>query len=281
MTLLYYPGCSMKRDFVSYERSSLAVLREIGVNVEELDKWYCCGAVYSLAIDEPVKHLGAYRTLIKAQTQGRKGGMRELLVICPFCYNVLKRVHKLLLENNDVYRRLAKYVDEEEPYRFGVNVVHFIEIISREVERVKATIKRRLSRASVAVYYGCTLVRPREIAIDSAENPTIVEKIMENIGVKTVYFPFKTDCCGSYMVSYDRDIVYRNTSRILNGVPKSVNVLVTLCPLCHYNIGRTINESSGHKRIKPVFIGELLAFILGLDEHVSSETKVILEELVG
>lgn len=279
MKLLYYPGCSMKRDFVSYEKLSLAILREVGFTVEELNKWYCCGAIYGLTTDELVKHLGAYRTLVKAQIQGKGAGVRELLVICPFCYNVLKRVHRFLLEDNESYRRLLKYVDEEEPYRFGVNVVHFIEVVYRELSRVKERVKRNLNGLRLAVYYGCTLVRPREIAVDNAENPTIVEKILESLGMKPVNHPFKTDCCGSYMVTSNRELVYRNTSRILNALPRDINVLVTICPLCHYNIDKTIEESNlSSKRIKRIHISELLAYIMGLDEHLPSERRIVFEE---
>lgn len=263
----------MKKNAIDYEKTSLSVLENLGFKVEELFKWYCCGASFGLAIDEYVKHLGAYRTLVKAQIQSRSSGARDLLVLCPFCYNVLKRVDKLLAEDPESYRRITKYVDEEEPYRFNVNIVHFVELVYRNLGKLKEKTLNKMSGVNIAVYYGCALVRPKSIAIDNAEKPFIAEKIVEAIGAEPIDYPLKTECCGSYQVLVDKDIVYRSSGRILESIPREADLVVTTCPLCYYNLKETASYYEKKlKRVRIAYISDVLAYALGLETYVSRET---------
>ena len=40
----YFPGCSLLSGAVEYARSSKAVLAVLGVELQEIDDWVCCGA---------------------------------------------------------------------------------------------------------------------------------------------------------------------------------------------------------------------------------------------
>ncbi|RLG83613.1 MAG: heterodisulfide reductase, subunit B [Thermoprotei archaeon] len=280
MKLLYYPGCTIKRNALEYERTSLAVLNKLGIDVIELDKWYCCGALYSLAIDDLMKHLGAVRTLVKAQVQSRNTGTNDLLTLCPMCFNVLKRVNKLLIENPDNLETIAKFMDEEEPYNVGVNVYHIVEILSNNIEKLKENIVKDLNGVNIAVYYGCTLLRPKEIAIDDPEHPWIIEKLIEDLGGKIVDYPFKSECCGSYQVLINRDIVYDKSGTIINEAStRGADLIVTVCPLCYYNLKITLKNMKRPPKAKIVYISELLAYLLGLDKVLSTETKALLENV--
>lgn len=271
----------MKKNALDYEKSSIAVLEKLGFDVEELSKWYCCGATFGLAIDELVKHLGAYRTLVKAQVQSRASGTRDLLVLCPFCYNVLKRVDKLLAEDVESYRRVTKFVDDEEPYKFGINVLHFVEVVYRNLDKLIGSVTNRIDGVKIAVYYGCAIVRPKSVAIDNAEKPVIIEKIIEALGAKPVNYPLKTECCGSYHVLIDKDIVYRNSIRILESLPRDTNLVVTACPLCYYNLRETIGYFEKKlKHVRVAYLSEVLSYALGLEEYVSNETLRIFREKI-
>uniref|UniRef100_A0A7C4NMS1 Cysteine-rich domain-containing protein n=1 Tax=Staphylothermus marinus TaxID=2280 RepID=A0A7C4NMS1_STAMA len=281
MKLMYYPGCTLKKNAIDYEKSSLAVLKKLGFNIEELSKWYCCGATFGLIIDELVKHLGAYRTLVKAQIQSRTSGTRDLLVLCPFCYNVLKRVGKLLAEDAESYHRITKYADDEEPYRFGINVLHFIEVIYSNLDKLTKAINNRIDNVKIAVYYGCSIVRPKNIAVDNAENPTIIEKIIEAIGAEPVNYPLKTDCCGSYQILIDKNIVYSNSNRILESIPRDTDLVVTICPLCYYNLRETTScFEKKFKHIRIAYLSEVLAYAMGLEEYVSNDILWVFKEKI-
>ena len=52
MKIGYYPGCTLKTKAKALEDSALAALEALGMEVEELERWNCCGTVYSLAEDD-------------------------------------------------------------------------------------------------------------------------------------------------------------------------------------------------------------------------------------
>ena len=280
MKLLYYPGCTVKRNALEYEKALIAVLEKLGIDVIELDKWYCCGALYSLAIDDLIKHLGAVRTLVKAQVQSRDVGTNDLLTICPMCFNVLKRVNKLLLENPDNLETISRFMDEEEEYKVGVNVYHIVEILANNVDKIKENMVRELNGVKIAVYYGCTLLRPKEIAVDDPEDPHIIENLIEKLGGEIVNYPFKSECCGSYQVLVNRDIVYNRSSLVINEASRrGADIIVTICPLCYYNLKITLKNMKRPPTVRIVYISELLAYLLGLDTVLSSETKNLFESV--
>ncbi|MBG7610525.1 MAG: disulfide reductase, partial [Anaerolineae bacterium] len=39
----YFPGCSLEKMALSYHKSALETTRALGVELEELEDWNCCG----------------------------------------------------------------------------------------------------------------------------------------------------------------------------------------------------------------------------------------------
>ena len=67
MVFSYYPGCTLKnkaKDLDNYARMSAKAL---GVTLEEIPEWQCCGGVYPMAKDEIATKLSSVRTLMKAK----------------------------------------------------------------------------------------------------------------------------------------------------------------------------------------------------------------------
>ena len=52
MKYLYYPGCSQKATSRSYEESLLAICPRLGIELEELDEWNCCGATAAISVNK-------------------------------------------------------------------------------------------------------------------------------------------------------------------------------------------------------------------------------------
>ena len=72
MIFSYYPGCTLKtkgKELDIYARKSAEAL---GVTMEELEEWQCCGAVYPMASDEIASRLSAIRALDSAKKKGQK-----------------------------------------------------------------------------------------------------------------------------------------------------------------------------------------------------------------
>ena len=70
MKLAYYPGCTMITKAANLEIAAVEALNVLGVEFTELERWNCCGAVFSLAEDDLIHHVASVRNLVRAQEQG-------------------------------------------------------------------------------------------------------------------------------------------------------------------------------------------------------------------
>jgi len=253
------------------EEPGIASLEVLGFKLEEIPRWNCCGAVYSLAEDDLIHQVAPIRNLIRVKEQGKD----KLATLCAFCFNTLKRANLLMRENAEKRNTLNSFMDEEIDYGGEVEVVHLLEVLRDEIgwEVLAQKVKLPLRELKVAPYYGCTLLRPREIAIDSVENPTILREFLEALGASPIDFPESTRCCGSYQIISNPDDISEYARDILNSaLSHGAEALVLTCPLCDYNLGQGQKElMKKHNEFKemPLFyFTQLLALALGLDSQV-------------
>ena len=265
------PGCTLKTKARNFESTTLELLELLGVRAQELPDWYCCGTTYSLASDNLMMHLAPIRTLVKAKEAGRP----ELLVLCSMCYNTLRRAQALVLADSEKRDKINEFMYDEQTSLRGdeVRVVHLLEFLKERVgfEALKGKLVRAPGALKIAPYYGCMLLRPREIAIDpSTEDPSIMEELFAACGVECVYFPFKTECCGSYQTVNEKQVVVSRTAAITaSAVKNGADVIVTSCPLCHYNLdayqSKVVETTPGFRTIPVMYISQILALLAGLD----------------
>jgi heterodisulfide reductase subunit B len=271
MSLAYYPGCTLKTKARNLEEPAIASLEVLGLKLEEIPRWNCCGAVYSLAEDDLIHQVAPVRNLIRVKEQGKN----ELATLCAFCFNTLKRANLLMKENAEKRNTLNSFMDEEIDYSGEVKVVHLLEVLRDEIgwEVLAQKVKLPLRELKVAPYYGCTLLRPREIAIDSVENPTILREFLEALGASPVDFPESTRCCGSYQIISDPGAISAYVWNILSSaLSHGAEALVLSCPLCDYNLGQgqkeLMKKHSEFKGMPLFYFTQLLALALGLDPQV-------------
>ena len=67
MTYSYYPGCTLKTKGKELDIYARECARALGVTMEEIEDWQCCGAVYPQANDEIATRLSSARALINAK----------------------------------------------------------------------------------------------------------------------------------------------------------------------------------------------------------------------
>jgi len=178
-------------------------------------------------------------------------------------------------EDAEKRNTLNSFIDEGINYSGEVKVVHLLEVLRDEIgwEALSQKVKFPLRELKVAPYYGCTLLRPREIAIDSVENPTILREFLKALGASPVDFPESTRCCGSYQVVSSPGDIAEYARPILNSaLSHGTEGLVLTCPLCDYNLGQgqkeLIKKQSGFKEIPLFYFTQLLALALGLDPKI-------------
>jgi heterodisulfide reductase subunit B len=271
MELSYYPGCTLKTRAKNFEDSTIASMAALGINLKEIPRWNCCGAVYSLADDDLIHQLAPVRDLIrvKEQEQGK------VVVLCSLCFNTLKRANLLMRNDAEKRKTLNTFMDEEVDYNGEVEVVHLLEVLRDDIgwKTISDKLKVPLKNLKLAPYYGCTLLRPQEVAIDQVERPTILHQLLRALGAEPIDFPLATKCCGSFQVVGNREAALECAWNILSSaIRQQAEALVLSCPLCDFNLAGKQEELKQKYRefkgIPTLYFTQLLALALGLDSKV-------------
>jgi len=162
-------------------------------------------------------------------------------------------------------------------------VRHLLEILGEDMERkeVAAAIRRPLTGLRVASYYGCLLSRPPEVTqFDDAENPTLMDRLLESAGATPVDWPHKTECCGASFSITDSSIVLELTGKILwMAQAAGVDCIATACPLCQLNLDmrqKDVEAKYGRRYSLPVFY---FTQLLGLAMDCPAD-ELLLDRLV-
>lgn len=275
MEIVYYPGCTLPTKANNFEASFMAVAEKLGIEILEIEGWTCCGAVFPLVTDNVMNMVAATRNLAKARKLGDK-----LTTLCAFCYNVLKRTNKVILEDEEKREKLNLFLEED--YKGDLEIVHPLEILQDNIGFDNLNIEKALD-LKVAPYYGCKMLRPfDELQMDNPEAPTIFENFLKAIGCDPVMFPHRTKCCGSYLSLSSTDVAIKCSDNIINSaLENGAEVIALTCPLCLFNL-ELAQEKSNEDSVKeiPIFyFTELLGLALGLDikieKHLSDPIPLL------
>ncbi len=271
MKLAYYPGCTLKNHGKNFEDSALCSLKALGLQVDELERWNCCGTVFSLTTDDLIHHLAPVRNLIRVKEAGAEG----MLTLCAMCYNTIKRSNErvrsrpadLAVVNDFMYREKLKYEGD-------VRVLHLLELLRDEMTfpAVAEKVTRPLQGLKVASYYGCYLVRPGDIGLDDVENPTVLDDLAAALGAEAVDFPYKTECCAAYQTVDSPEIVAERTRQIVGSArDQGAEVISVSCPLCAFNLDHRQRETAriypDFRHVPVMYFTQLLALALGCPEE--------------
>lgn len=265
MKLPYYPGCTLYTKAKPLNDSLHASFAQLGVDLNELAHWYCCGTTFTLARDNRMSLIAPVRILAKAQQEGD-----QLIVPCSVCYNTLKRANHILKEDTETLDIINEHL--EESYNVTEEVVHPLEFLVKNEKLVKDNIKKDLAGMKLGCYYGCLLLRPQdELQFDDPESPSIFENFIRVLGATPVDFPLKVECCGSYLVINSPDAAVEASYKLLrNARGNGAEALVTSCPLCHYNLDTLqakMKQAHADFQELPVFyFSQILAIALGVEE---------------
>jgi len=268
MKLSYFPGCSLKGLGRAYEESLLPVMRHLGVELEELDDWNCCGATAYMAVDEGKACVLAARNLALAEKSGRT----QLLAPCAACYLVLNKtkhyIHDYPAMKATVDRALAAV---DMTYDGNTAVRHPLDLLINDVglEAIKAKVARPLQGLKVAPYYGCQVVRPYA-AFDDQFNPTTMDELLEALGATVVHYPLKTKCCGGSLTGTLPEAGTRMVYILQNEAKKrGADCIATVCPLCQFNLDAyhvQVRKQYGDVVLPTVYFSQLMGLAFGLPE---------------
>jgi heterodisulfide reductase subunit B len=267
-----------------FDRSTRAVCRALGIELEDIPDWVCCGSTPAHASNAALAVALPVLNLQKSQSVGL-----PVMTACASCYARLRTAnHKVRSEPDQ--RQQAERVTGK-PYDGSVEVQHVLDVLVNRfgVEGIRPKIVRRLSGLRVACYYGCLLTRPPEVvAFDDAEHPRSMDDLVAVTGAEPVDWPFKTECCGASLSMTNSDVVARLCHRLLSMARQAgAECIAVACPLCQVNLDlRQADAAKAHGEIPqtPVlYITQLLGLALGLsyDELGMNALTVSAESLLG
>jgi heterodisulfide reductase subunit B2 len=271
--IAYFPGCAMKDQAAAYEAGARVALAALGWELAELPRWNCCGTVYSLSEDDLMRHVGPVRNFVRTQEQGEE----RLLTLCAMCYGTLARSARFV-QSGDRLARINAFMDDEADYSGGVKVIHLLDLLRGDVgyAAIESRVVRSLAGLKVAPYYGCTLLRPREVGVDDVDRPEVMERVLAALGAEPVAYAEATECCGAYLTAISPDVVEGRAGRILGSAcAAGADLVVTSCPLCQFNL--TEHRPRATAALPMVYLGEILAWALVPTAEVPADLRALLQ----
>ncbi len=266
MKYSYFPGCSLKGTGRAYEESLLPVFQALGVELEELNDWNCCGATAYMAVDEVKACVMASRNLAIAE----KAGHAEVLAPCSACYLVLNKTKHYLHESpavNAVVQRALKTANLT--YSGNTPVRHPLDVLVNNIglDAVKKRVKHPLNGLKVAPYYGCQIVRPYA-TFDDQYNPVTMDRLLEALGAQVVRYPLKTRCCGGSLTgTLPEPGLLCSYILLKEAITRGADVIATVCPLCQFNLDGYHDKIAAkweRVEIPVVFFTQLMGLAFGL-----------------
>ena len=276
LSFSYFPGCSQSGSAEEFGLSTEAVCGALGIELEELPDWSCCGASSAHMTNDALSIALPGRDLALAKQIGK-----DMLVVCAACYSRMKVAQKRLLSDEKLAKEVAGMVGADP--RFSGEIRHLLDVLVNDVgmPEIKRWVRRDLAGLKAVPYYGCLLVRPPEISCcDSVENPTELDSFLEALGVEVRQWSFKTDCCGGSLSLSRSDIVEKLVNKLFTRAEEAgANCIVTACPMCAANL--EMRQQPGKFDFKllhkmPVlYFTELLGLALGLDSDDWFKSHII------
>jgi heterodisulfide reductase subunit B len=270
---LYYPGCSLSSTARAYAQSLSAILGPLGIELQEIDDWNCCGATEYVTLSPLRGYALIGRNLALAERQ--RGGPDTLVAPCSACYVNLAKTDRYVRESPILREALneALAADGLHYTPGAMTVRHLLEVLIEDVglDEVARHVTRPLHGLRVASYLGCLVSRPdHEGRWSSPEQPRELDQLMTALGAEVVDYPLRTACCGGHMTQISPNTGFELIRRLIDGADRlHADLLVTVCPMCQMNVDAYQGEMNRHFRthyhVPILFFTQLIGLAFGME----------------
>ncbi len=271
MEIAYFLGCIMNNRYPGIEKATRQLFDALDIELKDMEGASCCPApgVFG-SFDEKTWASIAARNLSIAEDMGM-----DIMTECNGCFGSLTECNHMLKESEDKKAEINEVLSEVgKEFKGTTEVKHFAQILRDDVgyEKLASLIEKPLD-LNVAVHYGCHFLKPTAtIGIeDQAENPSILDDLVEITGAKSVDYKDKMMCCGAGggLRARDKDVTTSYTKEKLDHMTAAgVDAIVNVCPFCHmqFDVGQVeVNEKYGTDFALPVFhLAQLYGLAMGL-----------------
>ncbi|UCF06254.1 MAG: CoB--CoM heterodisulfide reductase iron-sulfur subunit B family protein [bacterium] len=239
MSYLYFPGCSLKSSGRAYEESMLSVFSTLGLKINEIEDWNCCGATAYMSISELKAFALSARIFALAERQMQASDRADIVVPCAACYLGLNKTRHYLAEHPKLRRKIYKALNAANlKYTGRMQVRHPLDVLNNDVgiEKISSLLVNPLEGVQIACYYGCQLLRPYS-DFDDQHEPSTMDRLLKALGAEIVDWPLKSRCCGGSLTGTVQDVGLRLSYILLKEAKKrGCDVIATACPLCQFNL---------------------------------------------
>ena len=268
-TLAYYPGCSLHGTSGEFDASFKATARALGVTLQEIPGWECCGNTAAHSINRLLAAALPVNELAKVEQDMK---LDAVAVPCAACYSRFKTGAHEVEDDAQTASDVRAVVGRA--YNGGVEVQNLIDVYHDAVglDELAAKVTKPFAGLKIACYYGCLLTRPPKVTLaDDPEYPMHMDEVVKAIGCTPVDWNYKTDCCGAALALTEQHIVDDLVGRILTDAKAcGAEAVSVACPLCQVNLdGRQSEMMRGKSDWQPipvVFLSQLVGRALGLGE---------------
>ncbi|MBN1885569.1 MAG: CoB--CoM heterodisulfide reductase iron-sulfur subunit B family protein [Candidatus Krumholzibacteriota bacterium] len=267
MKYTYYPGCSVHATAKHYQESIDATAPALGIDLETLDDWNCCGATAYMSVRELMSFAISARNLALAEPFHR-----DVVTPCSACYLVLNKTNHYFADYPDLRKKIGQALEAGGlSYSGNIRVRHLLDVFVNDVgaETIAGRAVRPLEGLKVAPYYGCQIVRPEE-GFDDPDDPQSMDRLIEACGAECSPFRMKTKCCGASLMGTEEKLALKLCRELLEEAERSgANCIVTTCPLCQMNLdvyqGKVNRLFKTKFRLPVIYFTQIVGLALGID----------------
>ena len=123
MKVSYFPGCTLKNKAKDLDTYAYRSAEALGVTLEEIENWQCCGGVFSTAKDEVATKLSSVRALKESASKEQ-----PLVTVCSACHNVIKQTNYAMQNNKAFADKVNRYMADG-TYNGEAEVYHYLEML--------------------------------------------------------------------------------------------------------------------------------------------------------
>jgi len=179
--------------------------------------------------------------------------------------------------------RLTKIVGRV--YEGSVTSKHLIDFLFHDIglERMQEYTKKPLAGLRVVSYYGC-LTRLPGVDIDSAENPTMMDRILSALGAEPLAWSHKTECCGASLSITRTDIGLRLANELLDAARDvDADCMAVVCPLCQSNLDMrqpdVEKQYDCQYNLPIIYLSQLIGLTLGMGAQDLGFEKLVVDPI--
>jgi heterodisulfide reductase subunit B len=277
-TVAYYPGCSLHSSATEFDLSTRKVAEKLGLSLDEPEGWVCCGTTVARwtdptkALSLPMQNLALMERL----------GHTKVTVPCAECFSRLRAADHEAKEDSPARAAVAKEIGYE--YQGRVEIQHLVDtFLDIGLDTIAARVVKPLHGLKAVCYYGCLLTRPPEVARNEhPEYPMNMDRLMRALGVETLDWSYKTECCGASLAVTQTGRALKLMQRILqNAKEVGAEAIIVACPLCQLNLDsrqEDIAQETGINYNMPLFyFTQLMGLALGLAEKDIALKKLLVD----